>query len=144
MSEPQIIHTLKAKQVELQDAIDYLEGKLAEARSDLGHVNAVLRLYEVDGTRLQFPAHVNLSRMFKRGDLVRLAKLALEAEGRPLTTRDLAEAVIAAKGWDTADKVLREGVTYRLVQALTIAWKRKGIDSPGKSGNVRLWALREA
>lgn len=30
----------------------------------------------------------------------------------------------------------------RLVQALTIAWKRKAIDSPGKAGNVRLWALR--
>ena len=53
MADLQIVTTLRTNQAELHDAIDYLEGKLSEARSDLGHVNAVLRLYEVDGTRHQ-------------------------------------------------------------------------------------------
>ena len=56
-----------------------------------------------------------------------------------MTTRELAKAIIVAKGWDTADKVLREDVTYRLVQALTIAWRRKALHSPGKAGNARLY-----
>ena len=61
-----------------------------------------------------------------------------------MTKRELAEAVIAAKGWDTADKVLREGVAYRVMQNLTIAWRRKGIDSPGEVEGVRVWQLRSS
>lgn len=140
MADPQIVNTLRTKQAELQDAIAYLEGKLTEARTDLSHVNAVLRLYEVGpDPHLQFPAHVNLSRLFRRGEMMKLATAALGASQAPMNTRELAVYVVREKGWDEADKVLRSAVAYRLVQALTIAWKRGKIGCAGKVGGVRVW-----
>jgi hypothetical protein len=49
--------------------------------------------------------------------------------------------VINAKGLDASDKVLRQTVTFRIVQALSIAAKRGTIDGAGKRKDVRLWGL---
>lgn len=141
MADPQILNTLRTKRADLERQIEALERQLAETRVALSHVSAVIQLYEVDGEPVAFPVHMNLSRLFRRGDLWKLASAALEAAGGPLTTRELATYVIAAKGWNGDDKPLRTAVTYRLVQALTMQWKRGRVASPGKRGNVRIWAL---
>ncbi len=140
MSDPQILNTLRTKRDEIERTIAYLEGKLKEARIDFSHVNAVMRLYEVGSDpTLQFPAHVDLNRLFRRGELVSLAKEALQSSASPMTTRELALAVAEAKGWDRDDKVLRSALAYRLVQALTMQAKRGKVLSPGKRGGVRVW-----
>jgi len=38
--------------------------------------------------------------------------------------------VIREKGLDEGDKVLRQSITYRLVQALRLQWKRGKVESP--------------
>jgi len=43
------------------------------------HETATLRLFEVNGETTQFPVYVNLTRMFPRGDIPKLAKACLEA-----------------------------------------------------------------
>ena len=59
-----------------------------------------------------------------------------------MTTREIAEAFIRAKGWDEADKALRQAVTYRLVQALTRAVRRRTIADAGRQARgIRVWAL---
>ena len=143
MADPQVLTTLRAKQAEIADAVAYHESKLAEAKTDLTHVNAVIRLYEAQGTpEGAFPAYMNLNRLLARNELVTGAKAALEVSGRPMTTREIAEAFIQAKGWDGADKGLRQAVTYRLVQALTRAVRRKAIADAGRQARgVRVWAL---
>ena len=55
--------------------------------------------------------------------MVTVCREALAAEG-PLDTRELAVRVIRAKGLDEGDKVLRQTVAFRVVQALSIAAKR--------------------
>jgi hypothetical protein len=121
MADPHIVTTLRAKRHELESAIVYLEGKLDEARRDLSHVNAVIRLYEIGpDPQLQFPAHASLNRLFRHGEMFAMCKEALAASGEPLTTRELAMAVIRAKGWDQEDKVLRSAIAYRLIQALNM------------------------
>lgn len=141
MAEPHIVSTLRRKVAELQDAIAYYEGKAEEARTDLAHVSATLRLYEVDGKTLQFPAHASISRLFKRGELVSLARKALAVSGQSMTTRELAAFVVAERGYDTADKRLASAIAYRLVQALNLAHKRGTVGSAGKRGNVRVWRV---
>jgi hypothetical protein len=144
MADPHVVSTLRAKREEIERSIAYLESKLTEARVVLSHVNAVLRLYELGpDPHLPFPAHMDLNRLFRRGELVSLAKQALSASGQPMTTREIALAVVDAKGWDTQDKVLRSAVAYRLVQALTMQAKRGKLASPGKRGNVRVWQILE-
>jgi hypothetical protein len=143
MAEPHVVSSLKAKREEIERSIAYLEGKLKEARVDLAHVNATLRLFEVGSDpQLQFPAHVDVTRLFRRGELGKLCHEALAASAEPMTTRELALAVVCKKGWDAEDKVLRTSLTYRIVQTLGLQRKRGKIASPGKRTGVRLWALK--
>ncbi len=101
------------------------------------------RLYEAERTAEgTFPSDINLNRLLTRGEMVEAAKAALQASGRPMNTREIAEAFIRSKGWDEADKGLRQAVTYRLVQALTRAVRRKVLADAGRQARgVRVWAL---
>lgn len=58
---------------------------------------------------------------------------------RVLDTRELAVRVIRAKGLDEADRVLPQSVTFRIVQALSIAAKRGRFASEGKRKGARVW-----
>lgn len=132
MADPHIISTLRTKRDELECVIRAYEEKIKAAQHDLMHVNATLRLFELNGEHEVFPLHADVTRLFKRGEIWRLCKEALEAAQSALDTRELATAVIRAKGFDDGDPVLRKAVTYRIVQALTMQWKRQAVGSPGK------------
>jgi hypothetical protein len=138
MADPQVVTTLRRKRDDIQAAIESYEAKIETAKRDLAAVNATLRLFELSGETLQFPAYVDLGRLWKRGEIVAVCREALAAEG-PLDTRELAVHVLRAKGMDEGDKVLRQTVAFRIVQALGIAAKRGTIGDGGKRRGVRLW-----
>lgn len=142
MGDSQTVIQLRAKRDELQEVVGYLKGKLAEARADLIHVNATLRPFDI-GTyaRQQFPAHINLSKMFATGELLALSLAALRGNSYTMTTRDIAPLVIAEKGWDQRDPGLRRGVAHRLVHTLSKAMRRDVIRSNGYDKGVRVWTL---
>ncbi len=98
-----------------------------EARRDLAHVNATLALFE-NAEPGDVRAYMDTTRLFRRGEMVKLCKAAL-AEHGPQDTRELALRV--AKCMDAADPVLRKALAYRIVQALTLQWKRGGLGSEG-------------
>lgn len=132
VADPQVISTLVRKQREIERAILTYEKKLDQARRDLSHVNATLRLFKVNGTASEFPVYMDLHRLFRRGEVVTLCKSFIAEEG-PLDTRELALRVVRAKGLDEDDKPLR-GV--HLLQ------DRSGASDAGEArGNVE---LREA
>ncbi len=132
---PQVINTLRTKAAKLESLIGKLEHDLAQARADLSHVNATIRLFEAPEAGAQFPMHQNLDRLFKRREIGALCAEALQAG--PQSTRELALAVIRAKGFDETDRHLRSAVAYRIVQALRMQEKRQGgIVRVGKAGNA--------
>lgn len=139
MADPQIVTTLTRKRDEIEATIKAYEKKIAAARRDLSSVNATLRLFKLEGEASEFPVYVDTLRLFKRGEIVRLCKAALEKEG-PLDTRELALRVIQAKGMDEGDGVLRTSLAFRIVQALRLQAKRGSVISMGKRKNVCLWA----
>jgi hypothetical protein len=139
MSDPQVINTLRAKAENLQGYIAKLEADLEQARADLSHVVATIHLFEAPGAGEAFPMHYNLDRLFRRREIGELCHKAL-ANG-PLDTRQLAEWIIAEKGFPGADRHLRTSVAYRIVQALRMQEKRGGgIRRAGKNGNAIVWA----
>src|SRR3990172_2555275 len=140
MAEPQIVTTLTRKRAEIEKAIASYEKRIAQARRDLAHVNATLRMFEAPEGRTEFPVYVDTLRLFKRGEIVAICKKALVEEG-PLDTRELALRVIRTKGLDEDDSVLRTSITYRIVQAMRLQWKRGGVESPAKRNGVRIWRL---
>lgn len=138
MADPQIVSTLTRKRDEIEAAIATYEKQIEAAKRDLASVAATLRLFEINGEPQQFPAYASIGRLWKRGEMVKVAKAALEAEG-PLDTRELALRVVRAKGLDEGDKVLRQSVSYRLIQCLSMGAKRGTIGSLGKRKGVRIW-----
>ena len=86
------------------------------------------------------PRYADLHRLYRRGELAKLAKAALVKEG-PLDTRQLARRVLAAKGFNPDDAVLAKAVAFRLVQALRLQHRRGTIGDAGKRKGVRVWAL---
>lgn len=140
MAVPQIVNTLTAKRDEIEAHIRELRRQLAAAERDLSSVTAVLALYDLSpATTTRFPAYANLNRLFAYGEMFGLCKAAIAEAGKPLTTREIALAVIRAKGWDEGDRMLRKAVAYRLIQSLTRAATQGRIMGAGKRGGVRVW-----
>jgi hypothetical protein len=138
MADPQVLSTLRRKRDDIEAAIAAYTKKVEEAKRDLSAVAATIRLFELNGEPQQFPAYVEIGRLWKRGEIVAVCREALAKEG-PLDTRELALRVIRAKGLDDGDGVLRKTVAYRIVQALNIAAKRRTIADAGRQKNVRRW-----
>lgn len=137
---PQVINTLRTKAGELEAHIRKLERATKQARIDLAHINASIRMFEPPKPGEAFPLHMNLGRLFKGRELGQLCRDAL-ADG-PKDTRELARYVIVAKGLDQEDKPLRQSVALRIVNAMTQAQKRRSyVERDGKNGNVIRWRL---
>ena len=144
MAIPQVVNTLTVKRDEIEAHIADLRRQLAVAERDLSSITAVLALYDLSPTtQTRFPAYAHLNRMFAYGEMFGLCKAALTEAGKPLTTREIALAVIRAKRWDEEDRMLRKAVAYRLIQSLTRAARQGRIASSGRRSNVCLWRTLE-
>jgi hypothetical protein len=139
MADPQVLSTLRRKRDDIEAAIATYRKKIDEAERDLSAVAATIRLFELNGEPQQFPAYADIGRLWKRGEIVAVCREALAKEG-PLDTRELALRVIKAKGLDECDKVMRQTVAFRIVQALSIAAKRGKVLGANRRRGVRLWS----
>lgn len=143
MAEIRTVTTLRRKRDEIKAAIRAYEKKLEQAKIDLAHVNAAIRLFEVDGDPKEAPAYVDVHRLFGRFEKWQLCAVALAKHG-DLSTQELAQHVIAAKGLDGRDKVLARTIAFQLVQSLRMQAMRGRVVMTGKSRGVCVWRLPHA
>jgi hypothetical protein len=142
MHEPQIVATLKAKRHDIEATIKLYEGKLAQAKRDLADVNATWAIFATTDPA-DIRAYTDTGRLFRRGEQWALCVAALRKHG-PQDTRELSKRVAIAKAMDADDPVLCKALAYRIVQALTLQWKRGKLGSEGIRKGVRVWALQTA
>ncbi len=140
MALPLSISVLRRKRDQIRDIIAAYESKLREAQADLAHVLATLRLFEATGEPSDFPAYIDLNRVFRRGETTALCLSFLLREG-PLDTRELTQRVMVAKGLDASDKVLSQAIALRVVQTLRMRAKRRKIDGTMRRRGVCVWRL---
>lgn len=140
MAEIRTVTTLRSKREEIERSIVGYEHRLAQARADLAHITAAIAIFEATGSPADMQAYVDIHRIWKRGELIRLCKGFLEAEG-PLTTSELAERAMKASGLEPADKVLAKTVILKIVQAMRQQELRERVKGVGKRRGVRVWAL---
>ena len=139
MAEIRTVTTLRYKRDEITAAIVNYEKRIAQARSDLAHINAAISIFEASGDPKGFPAYVDIHRLLKRGEAMTLCRDAL-ADG-PKTTRQLALHIMKAKGFDLGDKVLAKSIASRLIHALRMQWKRGRLVAKGRDKAARIWEL---
>jgi hypothetical protein len=68
MPEIRTVTTLKRKRAEIAASIKLYEKHLAQARSDLAHVAAAIRIFEASGKPSDLARYVDTCRLFKRGE----------------------------------------------------------------------------
>lgn len=142
MPEIRTVTTLEAKRDEIERAIASYEKALAQAHVDLAALNATIAHFLRVDDKSEVTPYFDLHRLFKRGEMGKLARVAMEAEG-PLSTTELANRIIVAKGFDTGNHVLRKAVAFRLVHALRLAERAGKLADAGKRKGVRVWKLCE-
>ena len=139
MPEIRTVTTLKRKRAEIAASIKLYEKQLAQARSDLAHVEATMRIFAASGKPQDISRYVDCYRLFKRGEPWAICQAAL-ASG-PKDTRELSLELMKAKGMDTGDTVPAKGLTYRLIHSLRMQAGRGRVQRDGKRKGVTVWRL---
>ena len=102
-----VVSSLLAKKAEVEAQIDSLNGRLAEAKMDLGHVVGAVRLFDPTAIVGPASAYHSVTKTLKRSELFALCRAALIESPEPLCTRQLALHVITTQGWDADDRRLK-------------------------------------
>ncbi|TRD14536.1 hypothetical protein [Palleronia caenipelagi] len=133
-----VIQTLNRKRAEILGAIKRHEAQIAQAKHDLAHINATLKILDgpSDGSR----AYIVSQGFFAKGEIAEICQRHL-ADG-PLNTRELAERVMAEKGLEITDTPLRNSVVYKVVQALRHARRRDAVRMLEKRKGCCVWSTR--
>ncbi len=139
MPEIRTVTTLRRKRDEISASIRLYEKQLAQARNDLAHITAVLRIFDASGSPKDMGKYVDHYRLFRRGEAWAICAAAL-AKG-PQTTKELALALMRAKGLDLADAVLAKAIGHRLIHSLRMQEQRGRVKREGKRKGVSIWRL---
>jgi hypothetical protein len=141
MPDPLVVQTLSEKRAEILGRIAAYEAQIAQAKHDLAHVNATIRLFtEPEKQRARYLVSHGF---FKKGEVAEFCALHLGASGE-MTTRELAERVMVERGLDAADTALRNSVVFKVVQALRHAKRRRLVRMVEKRKGMCVWGPGDA
>lgn len=141
MAELLIVLTLTEKRAEILGRIRAYEAQIAAAKHDLAHVNATIELFA--SPERQRARYMVSHGFFKKGEIADICAGHLGVDGE-LTTRELAERVMAGRGLDSSDTALRNSVVFKVVQALRHAKRRKLVRMAEKRKGMCVWAPGDA
>jgi hypothetical protein len=113
VSKDHVVAGFIEKRRELAGVIDKLQRQLDQYRADLTHIDGALRVLatDLDPETIRPKRLYRRNRYFARNELSRLCLGVLRtAAGEPLSTDDIAGRVIAAKGFDAGDAILRAAI----------------------------------
>ena len=141
MSEPLVIQSLKDKRAEIHGRIAAYQAQIAQAKHDLAHLNASIRLFaDPDSERARYMVSHGF---FKKGEIADICVRHLDIDGE-LTTRELAERVMVERKLDATDATLRNSVVFKTVQALRHAARRKLVRMVEKRKGMCVWSAGDA
>ncbi len=141
MSEPLVLQTLTQKRAEILGRIRAYEAQIAHAKHDLAHLNATMELFAAP--ERQRARYMVSHGFFKKGEIADICARHLDVDGE-MTTRELAERVMAERDLDISDGALRNSVVFKVVQALRHAKRRKLVRMVEKRKGMRVWAAGDA
>jgi hypothetical protein len=145
VSKDHVVSGLIEKRRELAGIIDQLQRQLDQFRADLMHIDGVLRVLatNLDPETIRPKRIYRRNRYFARNELSRLCLAVLRtAAGELLSTDDVAGRVIAGKGFDPGDAILR--VAIRDQVGSTIKRHRNGANENIGAGRASKWKLAGA
>ncbi len=145
MAEPHVLSALKAKRAEIAGLIEHYQQAINQARADLIHIDATLRIFGYADDPGAIPAkHAVTANLFGRGELQRTIFDLLRAAPDGMTCAALSEAIIVRKGWKTGDKVLRVSLSNKVGTVLLKQSRRGNVTAEKPDGRENVWRLSAA
>jgi hypothetical protein len=138
-----VVSGLVAKRAELAGVIDQLQRQLDQHRADLTHIDGVLRILasDLDPETIRPKRAYRRNRYFARNELSRLCLGVFRtAAGEPVSIDDIAGQVIAAKGFDPADGILRAAIRDQAGDIVKRLHRQGEVEKIGRGRAVR-WKL---
>jgi hypothetical protein len=141
MTISHVISALRLKRAEISGHIHDLEKRIARQRANLANLDATIKLFSPDTNPDAIPPKraYRRTRYFGRNELSRLTQDALRMASGPLTTAEIAAAVMHAKGMPSEDAEFKEIVATRALTVLRRLAKRGAAAKTGTSRNAQ-WA----
>jgi len=136
-----LISGLKAKRSAMAGRIVDLRRELYRLEADLVHVDAVLRLYGLEGSELPSKGHVSIrSAYFARNELSRRCRDLLRERGT-ISADDVTVSAMLDKGLDPeTERRLRTDFTRRILVTLHDLKKIGQVQQVGRGKGTR-WTL---
>lgn len=143
---PHVVTALIQKRGELAGRIDHLQVELRQAVVDLDNVEATLRIFVPDADIPDLaPRNVPQADPAARGDHMRVILVTLREAARPLTTNELTEAVMKARGLAIENPMLFRTMSRRVSACLRNAKTERGtIRSMLGPAQQHLWQINPA
>jgi hypothetical protein len=141
-----VVSGLIAKRRELAGIIDQMQRELDQHRADLTHIDGALRVLatDLDPSTIKPKRAYRRNRYFARNELSRLCLSVLRtAAGELLSTDEIAERVIATKGFDSGDAILRAAIRHQ-VGSIVKRLHREGVIENIGAGRASKWKLAGA
>src|SRR5438477_12072134 len=138
-----VVSGMIAKRRELSGIIDQLQRQLDQHRADLTNIDGVLRVLasDLDPETIKPKRAYRRNRYFARNELSRLCLGVLRtAASELLSTDDIGGRVIAAKGFDTGDAMLRAAIREQ-VGSIVKRMHTNGAIENIRAGRANKWKL---
>jgi hypothetical protein len=142
MTNSHVTSALRLKRAEISGHIHDLEKRIARQRANLANLDATIKLFSPGTNPDSIPPKrfYRRTRYFARSELSRLTQDALRTALGPLTSAEIAAAVMQAKGMPADDAAFKELVAKRALTVLRRLAKRGAAVKSGTSRNAQ-WAL---
>jgi hypothetical protein len=143
MTNTHVVSALRLKRAEISGHIHDLEKRIARQRANLANLDATIKLFSPSTNPDAIPAKrpYRRTRYFAHNELSRLTQDALRTASGPLTSAEIAAAVIMqARGMPADDAQLKEIVAGRVLPVLRRLARRGAAVKSGTSRNAQ-WGL---
>jgi hypothetical protein len=142
MTNSHVISALRLKRAEISGHIHDLEKRIARWRANLANLDATIKLFSPGANPDAIPPKraYRRTRYFAHNELSRLTQDALRTASGPLTSAEIAGAVMRAKGMPAGDAVFKAIVAARALTVLRRLTMRGTVVKHGTSCDAQ-WAL---
>jgi hypothetical protein len=142
MSETHVIPALRAKRAEISGHIHDLDKRIARMRANLANIDAAIRLLSpgADPDAIPPKRTYRRTKYFARNELARMALDVLRKAPGPLAAKEIALAIMRAKGMAMGDDALCTTVSEMMLVALRSLAKRGSVTKSGTSRKAQ-WII---
>jgi hypothetical protein len=142
MESPNTVSGLMAKRAELAGKIEHAQKALRDLVTDLEAIDGALRVFDPE---MRLPVirakRAPIAHATYHHDTQRIALKTLREAGEPVSSRDIAKAVMGSRGFDVGDRALRKMMVARVSACLRRLHAKGLIKNKLMAGRFMYWEL---